>query len=802
MNDENIEGLKDPLSNKSAESEDSAAEEKKTAKKSESSGTKKIQKFDDRKLFTFLLIGEAVILAVCLLLSIAVTTASEPMDIPLNSWYSRYTEYSENGWYADPTNFDEEEGEIDFIFGPYLEMNRGSYLITVDYTTTEEQVCYAAGSGGSEYFIKHGTSKLYKDLNTISFRADVTHTVHNFEVIVRYNGNGTLNISNITLQEDGSSFSRLFVYLALLFLICDAWFLFSAKIKKNKNLVLSILGITFLCVLPLFTDGISNGHDLGFHVMRIEALADSLRQGIFPNRISSLWFNGYGYPTSIYYGDLLLYIPALLRLAGFPVVAAYKAYIVFINLATVIICYLCFGGMFKDRKAAILASLVYSTATYRLINIYIRAAVGEYTAMMFFPVVAYAVYKIYTTDEKDKKQLKRAAFFLAIGMTGLITCHILSTEMTAFLLVLVCLVMFKKTIRPAVIKTYLLAVAETILMSAFFLIPFLDYYVNVTARINNSIDSSPFIQHHGCTVAEYFAVFRDIFSLYSLHVNARLASTPGLVLMLALIIAIAVLANMKKSSKKTELLFYTAFSLLSLLLASNLFPWDVFAQNFSVGRMLAQVQFPWRYVAIAILFLTLLFAFLIKILNEKDFGNYSKHIKAAASITASFLCIACTFLFLGNFLDDTRYRTWYDTVDLDTSFVSAGEYLLLDYSDEINRKVKSTFMEKVEIKERNGCMMELYCEGTDREGHVQVPIFNYKGYVVKDEYGNTYDITDGKYNTIKFTLPADFKGNITVDFVEPWYWRASEIVTLLTVIGLLVLRIKSKNETKEDSVKQ
>ena len=667
-------------------------------------------------------------------------------------------------------------------------MQKGSYLVTVDYDTTEEQSCFAAGTNGSENFIKHGYSRLYKNLNTISFRLDITNTVYNFELKVRYNGNGTLKINNITIQRDGAAYSRLFVYLLLLFIICDVWFLFSDKIKKNKNLILSLLGITFLCSIPLMTNGVGSGHDLAYHVVRIEALVDSLKHGIFPNRMSSLWFKGYGYPSSIYYGDLLLYIPALFRIAGFTVVSAYKAYIIFINLGTAIVSYLCFNGMFRDKRASVLASLVYSCATYRLLNIYVRASVGEYTAMMFLPVVAFAVYKIYTSDANDKPQLRRAAFYLALGMTGLITCHILSTEMVAFILVLVCFVMLRETLRPAVIKTYLLAIAETLLMSAFFLIPFVDYYLNVTVRVNNSVNSLPFIQGQGCTFAELFSVFRDIFTVYSTHANARLASTPGLVLIVTLFVGIAVFANMKKGGRKPELLLYTAFSIISLFLASNLFPWDIFSHSLSIGRLLAQVQFPWRYVAIAVMFLTLLFTLLIKLLNEKDFGVSSKYIKSAAAIAVAVVCLSCTLVFTGNYIDDTGYRVWYDTADLDTSFVSAGEYLLLDFSGDIDGKVKSESMEKVELVERDGCRMELYCEGTEKDGSIEVPIFNYKGYVVKDDNGRKYEITDGKYNSIKFTLPKNFKGNITIDFVEPWYWRAGEIVTLLTIVGLIVLK--------------
>lgn len=41
---------------------------------------------------------------------------------------------------------------------------------------------------------------------------------------------------------------------------------------KQLNTVAALAGIIFLSVMPLLTVGIGSGHDLGFHLMRIEAV--------------------------------------------------------------------------------------------------------------------------------------------------------------------------------------------------------------------------------------------------------------------------------------------------------------------------------------------------------------------------------------------------------------------------------------------------------------------------------------------------------------------------------------------------
>ena len=44
-------------------------------------------------------------------------------------------------------------------------------------------------------------------------------------------------------------------------------------------------------------------------------------------------------------------------------------------------------------------TLVYLTSSYRLVDIFIRSAVGEYTAFIFFPIIAVGVWKMYLAEE-------------------------------------------------------------------------------------------------------------------------------------------------------------------------------------------------------------------------------------------------------------------------------------------------------------------------------------------------------------------------------------------------------------------
>ena len=162
---------------------------------------------------------------------------------------------------------------------------------------------------------------------------------------------------------------------------------------------------------------------------------------------------------SKFYGDLLLYLPAVLRIIGFPVTAVYKFYVFLIHLVTSITAYICFQKMFQKKEIALLASLAYVNAGYRIVNVYVRMAVGEYSAMLFLPIAALAVYRIYTDSGASRKRCRSNALLLAAGMTGLIGTHVLTTEMTCFF--------FATGLHPAMEKNFAETGSENLSVCSF-----------------------------------------------------------------------------------------------------------------------------------------------------------------------------------------------------------------------------------------------------------------------------------------------------------------------------------------------
>ena len=87
--------------------------------------------------------------------------------------------------------------------------------------------------------------------------------------------------------------------------------------------------------------------------------------------------------------------PAVLRLIGFSLQASYQIYVALVNLATVLISYWCFSKMFASRLSGLLGAALYSLNLYRFTNLYTRAAVGEFSAMAFLPLILYALWAVF-----------------------------------------------------------------------------------------------------------------------------------------------------------------------------------------------------------------------------------------------------------------------------------------------------------------------------------------------------------------------------------------------------------------------
>ena len=134
---------------------------------------------------------------------------------------------------------------------------------------------------------------------------------------------------------------------------------FSIYTDKIKFILISA-ALAIFCMYPYLNDIVPFSHDLGYHLNRINEIANGLNIKTFPVLIHSGLIENLGYGNGLFYPQLFMYIPALLvSKAGLLVIPAYKVFLVIITFFTFITMYISVKGIFKNKYIAWVAALLY-----------------------------------------------------------------------------------------------------------------------------------------------------------------------------------------------------------------------------------------------------------------------------------------------------------------------------------------------------------------------------------------------------------------------------------------------------------
>ena len=67
-----------------------------------------------------------------------------------------------------------------------------------------------------------------------------------------------------------------------------------------------------------------------------------------------------------------------------------------------------------------------------------------------------------------------------------------------------------------------------------------------------------------------------------------------------------------------------------------------------------------------------------------------------------------------------------------------------------------------------------------------MPLLYYSGYKAYDNQGKEkLETLQGDNGRVAVSVPADYSGTFHMAYYEPWYWRLSEIVSLVTLLFII-----------------
>ena len=539
------------------------------------------------------------------------------------------------------------------------------------------------------------------------------------------------------------------------------------KITINKkNTLIFIIVLTLLSSLPiLIRSGVRNGHDLYFHISRISAVADNIKELDFFKGVYSGYVNDYGYANGLFYPDIFLYLPATLTALGMNVITSYKIFLIIINFFSILSIYITIKGISKNNYASILGTIVYSFASYRLVYMYQRSALGETLSFIFVPLIIYGIYEIVFRD-------KHKFYILVIGMTGIILSHLISTYIIGIFLFIFCMINIKKIIRERRYLYLIIAAIITLLLTSFFLLPMLEQMMSQKFYFSESSITGDYILYKR-TVPLYL-MFLEIPSLRTV-VNTKYWIPSGIGVIYLYFIYKKIRYKQKEDKFIDELYI---ISVVSLFLITFTPIWKI---NI-VQKTLSMIQFPWRFYIIP----TVLLAIAGSILVSK-FKESKKVLKYTFLISFISLGAMTAFSYMSNRIysigEYSAALHEYMSVDVDKIYPYTRGNIITS-----NNNVNIDF-------EKKGTSMNINFNQNSKDTYLELPLIYYKGYEAKmnktklEIFKTENGFLGVKINDLK-------EGNIKIRYRGTNLFKISQIISLISIILFVIYIIKEAKLSK------
>ncbi|MDD3885555.1 MAG: hypothetical protein PHI35_01640 [Victivallaceae bacterium] len=344
-------------------------------------------------------------------------------------------------------------------------------------------------------------------------------------------------------------------------------------------LVLVLLGFS-----PLLMPGMPSGHDMLFHLARIQGLADALCNGNIPNYINFDALDGFGYAAGMFYSDAGLLLPAAMAALGVPTLIAYKLFLVLWMIFSAFMMYWAVTRICGSPFAGFCAGLMLAWSSYMACDGFIRAALGEYMAVPFIIMVLLGCYNmLYDSPRKFMP--------LAIGGAGLLIVHNISTVLTAIavgLWLLFNMVIFLREPR----RIFWLAAAgiAALGVAAFYLFPMAEQLLCEKYWLNTLSGSAPI-------APRATPVMRLFIELPYMKMEHWLPPGIGLIFVVVFFQRFRYRGGSEPAERFRDAMLIMGVA--ALFWATNFLPWE------GLLRKLSLVQFPWRSYLIATIVLAM-----------------------------------------------------------------------------------------------------------------------------------------------------------------------------------------------------
>jgi len=419
-------------------------------------------------------------------------------------------------------------------------------------------------------------------------------------------------------------------------------------IKKYKNLMVFLL--LLIITIPSFIS-IANGQYFSMHddqhVVRLYLLDKAISQGqLFPRWVGGLGY-GYGYPLFNFYPPLIYYVAELFHLISFSLFLSIKLTFILGFILAALGAYLLAKNL-VGRLPALLAAVLYTYFSYHAVNAYVRGALAEFFGMAVIPFVFLSLESLF----KNKNKL--SIVFFAITFCMLMLTHPLVSFPTLFYIVFLgifYLLISKDTKQRLLffinsLKAGLLGLG----LSVFFWLPsFIEKKFTLVDDILTK-ELANYKLHYIFPSQFWYSPWGFGGSTPSRFdgMSFQLGKIYIFLFILSVIVSL-LLIILRRAEKLKYFFFFVFLSIFSLFMTTDYssFIWDKV-------KYLWYLQFPWRFLAFAGLFISLCGSYSVFFIAKLFKSNLSKIVSVLLFI---FISLSTIFLYKKYFKPQKQFAT-------------------------------------------------------------------------------------------------------------------------------------------------
>ncbi|MCD8325373.1 MAG: hypothetical protein LUC90_01450, partial [Lachnospiraceae bacterium] len=486
----------------------------------------------------------------------------------------------------------------------------------------------------------------------------------------------------------------------------------------------------------------------------------------------------------------------------------YNFYLCVLSIATCLITYYCSVKIFQRTKPALICTALYTLSAVRLTNILTRAALGEVAAQTFLPLLILGFYEIYSALRGGEKIPLRKYWPIIVGMTGILTSHTLTTEMSAMVILAVCLIFIRKTLERQRLLALVRAALLSLLVNLSTLVPMLDS-MRMDMNINHVVSQ---IQMTGAYLIQIFNSVVNNYQEYQATDTAsgELSLSIGFSLTLGLVFYVVYLVKQKREKDRDERIRAFASLCFGLCAAAIFLSTTYMFYDYldflpdSLYSILTVYQYPWRWLSFAALF---------GAFGTAAIADSAELKSVFQGVSVTLLLCAALVINAGQIYADqlrtSELTRWSNNLnDYYYMVGSSGEYLLYgtDVSQILSRE-PDFYGDGLTVADyacEDGEALLWVDNASDGTALIDLPLFCYDNYIAYDtQTGESISITTGENNRIRLNVPAGYTGTIRVEYHFRKLWllaigvSAAVTVLLLLYAGFGEKRLSGKKTTGE-----